>query len=457
MPIVDRSREQVSVADGRGWLFTWVDRTIPAELLEDSTVRIRARVLVVSCVGCGLLAAIGLTVRALTLPLDSGFWAGVIVAISVLLVPFVQRVTRSERFAGGFFSLLLMVALPAIHSQVGYFPAPVLAWFACYPVFVTFLLGVRFGFASALTTTASVLYLANTLPMATTERVASFLPTFIAAFSVAPMLAFFLAMVYERNRVIGEASLRQLNLELGSARAEAERADQRKTEYLRHMSHELRTPLNAIIGYSELLVEELEEIRENHLGEDAQRISDASQHLLGLINGLLDISRIEAGVIDLAFEELELKSVFEALRDTLEPLVAVNNNRLEIVVAAGIKLVSDRQRLHQILINLAGNAAKFTDDGTITITAQVVASAGDERVQIKVCDTGVGIAPEKIEQVFEAFVQVSESASQRRKGTGLGLAITEKLVDALGGSISVTSTLGVGSTFTVELPTTAPR
>ncbi|HGG56996.1 MAG TPA: hypothetical protein ENK31_04280, partial [Nannocystis exedens] len=388
--------------------------------------------------------------------LDFGFWAGLVVLFFILGLPFVQYMTRSERFAGGLFSLLLMVALPTIHYQAGYFPAPVLAWFACFPIFVTFFLGVRFGLASALTTAASVLYLANTLPLARTEVFASFFPTFVATFSVSPVLAFFLSMVYERNRSINESSLHQLNLDLGSARADAERADRRKTEYLRHMSHELRTPLNAIIGYSELLVEELDEVRESELGEDAQRITDASQQLLRLINGLLDISRIEAGAIELVFEEIDLASLFEGLRDTLEPLVAANNNRLETVVAAGVKLVCDRQRLHQVLINLVGNAAKFTEQGTITITADTVDCDGEERVQIKVCDTGVGIAPEQLGQVFEAFVQVSESANQRRKGTGLGLAISEKLINALGGSISVTSTLGVGSTFTIDLPMGQP-
>ena len=457
MPIVDRGQKQVSTGEELGWFFRRVDRAIPVELLEYSTVRVRARVLVVSCVGCGVLTAIAQIVRGLTLPLDFGFWAGLVVLVVILTLPIVQHVTRSERFAGGLFSLLLMVALPVIHSHAGYFPAPVLGWFACFPVFVTFFLGVRFGFASALTTAASVLYLANTLPLATTESFAAFFPTFVATFSVSPLLAFFLAMVYERNRSINEQSLHQLNLDLGCARADAERADKRKTEYLRQMSHELRTPLNAIIGYSELLVEELEEVRERDLCKDAQRITDASHHLLRLINGLLDISRIEAGAIELVFEEIELESVVNSLRDTLEPLVDVNNNRLEIVVASGIKLVSDRQRLHQILINLAGNAAKFTDDGTITLTAEVVDRGEREWVRIGVCDTGVGIAAEELEQVFEAFVQVSEAASLRRKGTGLGLAISEKLVAALGGSISVTSTLGVGSTFTIELPTTRDR
>ena len=432
-----------------------VDSLIPAKLLAGSEARVRARVLVVSCAGIGTLTAIAEVVRGLTLPLDFGFWAGLGVVLFVFALPVIQWKSRSARLAGGLLSVLMGIALPVIHSQAGHFPAPVLAWFSCFPVLVTFFVGSRWGLLSAATTCASVLYLATTVPLVTTERFAAFFPTFITTFSVAPVLAYFLAAVYERNRVRNENDLHLVNRELAVARNVAEETDQRKTEFLRHMSHELRTPLNAIIGYSELLLDELEEGSDPVLSGDARKITEASQHLLGLLNGLLDLSKIEAGAVDLEIEELALDDLLVGLREAVEPLVAAKNNKLEIVAKTDIKIHSDRLRLHQVLINLAGNACKFTTEGTISVTA--THAEKDQGVRIVVADTGVGMSQEKLGRIFHAFVQVDDSASRRKQGTGLGLAITKKLIELLGGSISVASTPGEGSAFTIELPLRAPN
>jgi len=437
-------------------LMSAVDGLIPPELLIDGEARVRARVLVVSSAGIGGMTMIAQIVRGLTLPLDFGFWFGLVIVVFVFALPLVQWETRSARIAGGMLSILMAIAMPLIHSRAGHFPAPVLAWFSSFPVLVTFFLGLRWGLVSAVTTCASVLYLATSVPQVTTERFAAFFPTFAATFSIAPVLAYFLAAVYERNRVRNETHLRLLNHELSGARRLAEQADQRKTEFLRHVSHELRTPLNALIGYSELLLEELEELEEGEvLADDARRITNAGQHLLALINGLLDVSKIEAGTVDLEIDLIELDSLLVGLREGIEPLVAVNNNALTMVAEPGLRIHSDRHRLHQVLLNLAGNACKFTSNGTITVTAASLPEG--EGVRLSVADDGVGMSEEKLARVFDPFVQVDDSASRRRQGTGLGLSITKKLVEQLGGSISVHSAPGEGSTFAVDLPLRTPE
>ena len=226
------------------------------------------------------------------------------------------------------------------------------------------------------------------------------------------------------------------------------------------MSHELRTPLNAMIGFSELIAEELRggDLSGSDavsLAADATKIGDAGNYLLGLINGLLDIAKIEAGTVDLTIEEIDVASLLEGLRDTIAPLAAAQGNRLRIAAAAALPAIrSDRQRILQIMLNLVGNACKFTTDGTITVGASLTGDA--QRVRIEVADTGVGMTPEQLTTIFEPFVQVDESASRRRQGSGLGLAITRELIKVLGGSVVATSVVGQGSTFTLEVPLAAP-
>ncbi len=428
-----------------------VDRLIPAELLDSSDTRLRARVLVVSSCGMGVLAMISHTIRALTLPLDLGFWLGLALISFFFLLPAVQFITRSARLAGGILSVTLGAALPVIHSQVGHFPAPILAFFSCFPLVLTFFLGLRSGLLGTIFIGGAAFYLAKELPTATTESFLAFLPTFITTFTVAPFLAYFLTAVYERNRARNEAELSQLNVELDAAKSRAENSDQRKTVFLRHISHELRTPLNAILGYSELLQEELDDLGAAELSEDARKVMVASKHLLGLINGLLDISKIESGTVDLSIEPIDIAEFFLGLRDTLAPLADEGDNRLEIDVDPSLStFYGDRQRLLQLLLNLAGNACKFTSDGVISIV--VVAGPRPETISLTVADTGVGMTPEKVARIFDPFVQVDDSASRRKQGSGLGLAITKKIIELLGGSITVTSEPGVGSRFIVVLP-----
>jgi len=220
-------------------------------------------------------------------------------------------------------------------------------------------------------------------------------------------------------------------------------ASQAKSAFLANMSHELRTPLNAVIGYTEMLLEDAEEF-----GEDLQRIHHAGNHLLGLINDLLDLARIEAGQMELYPEDVDVDAVLRDLVPTVKPLIAKNQNTLTVQLADDLGILrSDARRLRQILLNLIGNAAKFTNQGTIHLDAL----RSGEEVYFRVRDTGIGIRPEDLERLFLPFHQADASTTKQFGGTGLGLALVRNFVSMLGGEVQVQSSVGVGSTFEIRL------
>jgi signal transduction histidine kinase/CheY-like chemotaxis protein len=239
--------------------------------------------------------------------------------------------------------------------------------------------------------------------------------------------------------------------ELGRAHDEAIQANMIKSQFLANMSHELRTPLNAIIGYSEMLMEEAEEIGELVFVEDLGRINKSGKHLLELINDILDISKIEAGKMDMYFEPCDLTSLIHDVMTTVKPLVEANGNRVEIHNVEG-EIISDVTKLRQILFNLLSNAAKFTKEGTVYI--EVSYETRDDRpgCSFSVRDTGIGMTPEQIDKLFQPFTQADSSTTRRYGGTGLGLAISQRFCELMGGTISVRSELGQGSAFTCWLP-----
>jgi signal transduction histidine kinase/CheY-like chemotaxis protein len=237
------------------------------------------------------------------------------------------------------------------------------------------------------------------------------------------------------------------------ARAEAEAASRSKSTFLANMSHELRTPLNAIIGYSEILAEDAADRGDDASVQDLQKIQSAGKHLLGLINSILDLSKIEAGRMDVYLEQVDLNSLIEEVRVLVQPLIEKNGNRLVIDCAADIgSMRTDLTKVKQSLINLLSNAAKFTEKGEIGLSVTRQAEpAGDPHVLFKVSDSGIGMTEEQMGRLFEAFAQADSSTTRNFGGTGLGLAITRRFAILLGGSVSVTSKPGVGSTFTIDL------
>lgn len=246
--------------------------------------------------------------------------------------------------------------------------------------------------------------------------------------------------------------------ELLDARREAEAASSAKSQFLANVSHELRTPLNAIIGYSEMLQEEAEDRRLEDFAGDLLKIRSAGHHLLTLINDILDLSKIEAGKMELHTEAFDIPGLIEEVVTTTRPLAKKNGNVLEMRCAAGTgKMHSDLTKVRQVLLNLISNACKFTREGRIRIEA--VRQAGDDgvdRIVLSVSDTGIGMTPEQLERVFEAFSQAETSTAAKYGGTGLGLAISRRFCRLMGGDLEVVSRIGEGATFTVWLPAVAP-
>jgi signal transduction histidine kinase/CheY-like chemotaxis protein len=244
--------------------------------------------------------------------------------------------------------------------------------------------------------------------------------------------------------------LRQHNLELEQARELSEVANRTKSQFLANMSHELRTPLNAIIGYSEILQEDAADSGHEQLVPDLQKIEGAGRHLLGLINDILDLSKVEAGKMEVFIEQIEISSLLEEVAAIIRPLVAKNGNTLELRVAKEIgSMRTDRTKVKQCLLNVLSNASKFTQDGKLTLAVERTDRA---MVQMTISDTGIGMSTEQLGRLFQAFSQADASTTKKFGGTGLGLAITRHFCRLLGGDISVASRVGEGSIFTILIP-----
>ena len=244
--------------------------------------------------------------------------------------------------------------------------------------------------------------------------------------------------------------------ELTRAREAAETANRVKSEFLANMSHELRTPLNAVIGYSQMLQEEAKDAGQEDFLPDLAKIENAGKHLLGLINDVLDLSKIEAGRMTMYFEDVNIAGMIAEVRGIIEPLAAKNGNRFVVDCPASIGAMhTDVTKLKQNLLNLLSNASKFTTKGTIELAVSRGGSGAAETVSFRVTDTGIGMTPEQLGKLFQAFGQADSSTSRKFGGTGLGLAITKHFARMLGGDVEVTSEAGKGSVFTLTLPARA--
>jgi len=232
-----------------------------------------------------------------------------------------------------------------------------------------------------------------------------------------------------------------------------EAASRHKSQFLANMSHELRTPLNAIIGVSEMLAEDAREAGDAQLAEPPERILRAGRHLLALINDILDLSKIEAGKMELNLETFAVEPLVEEIAATVRPLAGKNGNRIDVACAGGVGTMrADPTRVRQTLLNLAGNAAKFTANGRVEILVAREEEDGRDWIVMQVGDTGIGMAPEQTARLFEEFIQADASTTRKYGGTGLGLAISRRFCRMMGGDITVESEPGRGSVFTIRLP-----
>jgi signal transduction histidine kinase/CheY-like chemotaxis protein len=289
-------------------------------------------------------------------------------------------------------------------------------------------------------------------------------PVLVGA-EVVAVLEFFTHQAAELNEPLLEV-MAQIGTQLGRVmerqRAEvqlrkttelAEAATQAKSSFLANMSHELRTPLNAIIGYSEMLQEEAEDLGQEGFLPDLNNIHVAGKHLLNLINDILDLSKIEAGKMDLFFETFDVPTIIRDVVATIRPLIEKNANTLQVDCADDLgDMHADLTKVRQALFNLLSNASKFTKEGTIKLEVMQEAVNGNPWIRFRVSDTGIGMTPEQMGKLFQAFSQADASTMRDYGGTGLGLAISRKFCQMMGGDITVESIFGQGSTFTIQLP-----
>lgn len=288
----------------------------------------------------------------------------------------------------------------------------------------------------------AVLVLAGLGVPVAVEQTGAFLPALLLTHLCTGAVAWF----YSSQNTHAYRQVVEARDGLQRALVEVSNADRAKSSFLANMSHELRTPLNAIMGYTELVQEELEDA--GRPSDDLDRVRTASVHLLALIDQVLDLSKVEAGRLELVLEEVDLSSLVDELASTGRTLAAKRGNTFVLdapVLEERHRL--DRMRVRQIVLNLLSNAAKFTTEGTITLR---VAAGGDLRFTVE--DTGVGMDAAVLERVFEPFVQADASTSRRFGGTGLGLALSRRLAELHGGALTATSEPGGGSVFTVQFP-----
>jgi GAF domain-containing protein/DNA-binding response OmpR family regulator len=230
-------------------------------------------------------------------------------------------------------------------------------------------------------------------------------------------------------------------------------ADRHKSEFLANMSHELRTPLNAIIGYSEMLQEDADDLGAEQFTDDLKKINAAGKHLLELINAVLDLSKIEAGKMELYLETFEVAGLVRDIAAVVQPLAAKNANRLQVRCPDAIGTMrADLTKVRQALFNLLSNACKFTDRGTITLAVAREATGSPDSMVFSVSDSGIGMTPEQLTRLFEVFSQADAATTRKYGGTGLGLALSRRLCRMMGGDVTVESEAGRGSTFTIRLP-----
>lgn len=254
-----------------------------------------------------------------------------------------------------------------------------------------------------------------------------------------------------------ESRVKERTAELVEAKEAAESATRTKSTFLANMSHELRTPLNSIIGYSEILQEEAEIVGNTGIVPDLLRIQGSSKNLLNLINSILDLSKIEAGRMELHLEPVNIVELAQDVIDTIYPAAEAKLNSVVLDnLSTIISIESDLDKLRQCLLNLMSNANKFTEDGQLKLTIQTISDQVDDYLEFTIADTGIGMEQTQLEKIFDAFTQADTSSTCRHGGTGLGLTITREFVRMLGGTISAQSEVGKGSTFTILIPQTVP-
>lgn len=443
-----------------------VNYFIPADIAADRDARNRAHVFLVSHI---LGPFIGNVVPIALYVFDPapGFEVAVL-AISITafwIFPFVLR-------AGAAYNPLALVSIQNLIFCIlwscyfyGGVTSPTLPWVLVIPLLAFFYLGsssslrliVMVMFAANLAIFSGFYtygyQLKNDLPVAAMQGLG--LVSTIAASLYVAMMALYYAKIQASQTEL-ESEMRQhmaTAAALRQATEEAERAGAAKAEFLAKMSHELRTPLNAVIGYSQILLEDAEDEGDGESIADLNKIHTAGQHLLKLVNEVLDLSKIEAGKMELDLEETDLARLFGEIVEVARPAAENNGNKISGVITPDLgTALCDAGKFRNMVGQLLDNAAKFTHNGKIDFIAERHLDGPSDELVIHVVDTGIGIASDQISNLFEKFTVADDSSTSKYGGTGLGLALSQKLCKLMGGEIFVESEVGKGSRFTVRMP-----
>lgn len=395
----------------------------------------------------GVMAVLSLGVMP---PVQAALWFGFIALWEVWLRPFLEdklalpAAKRSELEGFGWLAAINFV------GSVAYTAYPVAIWATGIPVGMVLATAWICGSANHLFVYFSAnrwLLISCATPLAVMSLSAPLVTggfSLEAGIGVSSLGALMLAACmfgFDRQVLLGNLA------KLATARASAEQANTAKSQFLATMSHELRTPLNAVIGYAELIEEEAEG---GPVAEDATKIRDSARQLLGVIDVILDLSKLETGAIELRRERGMISAILQQIREASVPLAAANNNKLIVSAVDDLgEAEIDHMRLHQCVMQLVSNASKFTRDGEIRIGARREALGPRARLVFSVTDTGAGISAEDQARIFEPFVQGESSGLRRTDGTGLGLTLVRRLARLMGGDVRCESTPGRGSTFTL--------
>lgn len=443
--------------------FAAIDWFIPgAVTLERSDLSISRNFVFTHIVGPLMSQMIGVYLYRADPNPGFAFWTIEICITLFWALPFVLKYTNNIRLAA-----FLSVELLAFTSLFGtYFyggvSSPFLPWLLVAlllgffylsdrPLVVVCLFAVNI---SALLSAYLAFGFPVRVPLAELSSV-GWLSILSATIYMAWMAIYYASVMSMRSEVERETERHRLTTEkLSAAKVAADAANQSKSIFLAKMSHEFRTPLNAVIGYSELLLEAMEDDgADEQKKKDMTRINSAGKHLLSLVADVLDLSKIESDTIDLKQEYFSLSELIDQVVATTQPMAQTNRNQLVVQRAAGLGyMMSDATKLRQVILNILSNAAKFTSDGVITLIARRQKTAAGDWIEILVRDTGIGIAQDAMGKLFQNFSQASAATSSKYGGTGLGLALSQRFCALMGGSITMTSELGHGSCFTVRVP-----
>jgi signal transduction histidine kinase len=389
-------------------------------------------------------------------------WTIIVSIWAFWLLPFALKVTKSLQLVA-----LISVEILAFASLFGAYhyggvSSPFMPWLIISLLLGFFYLSDRPILVIGLFTCNFLGFFAAYAAFGFPERVPlsalstlGWISIFSATIYMSWMAVYYASMISMRSELEREIERhRATAVRLHETKELAEKANRAKSIFLAKMSHELRTPLNAVIGYSEILLEDGEsDGKPEEKITDLRRINTAGKHLLSLVTDVLDLSKIESNTMELKVQRFDLDGFVDEVIATCKPLVTANGNTLSVNCRGHLGAVStDPTKLRQVVINLLSNAAKFTNDGAITVTLKRVTNQAADWIEIQVRDTGIGIAASDLPKLFQNFGQATASTSSRYGGTGLGLALSQKLCALMGGGISVESEAGRGSTFTIRVP-----